>query len=157
MNNLVLRKAEIDDILDIQKLSQELFEYEYHELDNKIINMEWSLSKDGEDNFKNLIEDHFVYVAEYNDNIVGYVCGKILKKQSWLNVQFSELINLYVKKDYRNNDIGKKLVSEFKNFCKENDIHHIKLCTLSSNINAIEFYKLNGFKSYDNILVYNDN
>jgi ribosomal protein S18 acetylase RimI-like enzyme len=111
------------------------------------------MSKDGENNFRNLILNNFVYVAEHDEKLVGYICGYICKKEPWYNVQFAELLNLYVEEKYRCIRIGTTLLNEFKNYCKSNNVTCMKLNTLYSNKNAINFYMHNGFNNYTNTYI----
>lgn len=157
MDKIEIRKATINDLRNIQLLSQALIEYEYKNLNNYIINLDWSISAEGEENFKNLIQNNFVYIAECEGKIVGYVCGKIYKKLAWHTVQLAELINLYVLDEYRRKGIGTKLINEFKKYCSENNIKNIEVSTLSNNFDSMNFYKLNGFDNYTSLLIYREN
>lgn len=148
MDGVIIRSAKIDDIGKIQLLSQKLFEYEYAKLGNRISNLNWSMSIDGKNNFRYLIQNGIVYVSEYNNTIIGYVCGEICKRQPWQIVQFAELINLYVLDEYRGKGIATGLINQFKKACKNSNIRYIKLSMLSSNISAANCYIRNGFSEY---------
>ena len=50
---------------------------------------------------------------------------------------------------YRKFGIGTKLINEFKKICNNNSIQEIKVTASYKNINAIEFYKKNGFNEFE--------
>ena len=56
--------------------------------------------------------------------------------------------NLYVKKNYRNNGIGKKLLNISLKWLKENKVKYISLEIHLENKNALKFYRNLGFKDY---------
>ena len=56
--------------------------------------------------------------------------------------------NLYVKKNYRNRGIGKKLLHTSLKWLKENNIKYISLEIHLDNKKALKFYRDLGFKDY---------
>lgn len=154
MEDLIIRKATLQDLKVVQCLSQELIEYEYYEFDNKFLNLEWSMSIDAKNSFTNLIKNQLVYVAEYNKEVIGYISGQILKKLPWHSVQFAQLLNLYIKKDYRNKGIGTQLINKFIYCCNKNNINNIEVCALCKNLDAIKFYISKGCNLYTCKLIY---
>jgi len=56
--------------------------------------------------------------------------------------------NLYVKKKYRNNRIGKKLLDISLKWLKENNVKYISLEIHLENEKALKFYRDLGFKDY---------
>lgn len=144
MDNIIIRKAKIEDLKDVQVLRDILFKYEIEKLDNHITDVTWTFSKDGEEDLIYFINEQILYVAEINNKIVGYICGEMLPKKEWNLFQIAEIINLCVKEEYRNMKIGTLLINKFKEVCKEKNIKHISVATLSNN-DAIKFYNKNGF------------
>ena len=55
MENLIIRSATIDDLLNIQKLNKILFELEYNNFDSAL-DTSWPMSNEGEEYFKNAIK-----------------------------------------------------------------------------------------------------
>lgn len=156
--NIVIRNATLKDINDIQALSQKLIEYEYNLCKNKyMVNLNWSYSDDGYKTFKMLIEKHYVYVAEHNNKIIGYMAGRIISKSSCDTFDVMKLDNLYIEELYRNYGIGTSFLNIFKEICLNNKIDFIKLDTLSDNEKTIKFYKKNGLYNYNTIMMCNLN
>ena len=50
---------------------------------------------------------------------------------------------------YRGFGIGKMLIDNFKNYCKDNGIMNLKVVASAKNTKAIKFYKNNGFNDFD--------
>ena len=155
---IVIRKAILKDINDIQTLSQKLIEYENSICKNQyMVNLNWSYSDDGYQTFKMLIEQHYVYVAEYNHKIIGYMAGRIINKTDCDTFNIMKLDNLYVEEIYRNYGIGTTFLNVFKEICLDNKISFIKLDTISDNDKAIKFYQKNGLYDYNTIMMCNLN
>jgi len=75
MENVIIRKGNISDLDDIQKLSQGLFEFEvgWH----KTYVKEWPYSEGGIQFFSKRLkeEDGVIFIAKVDNKIVGYLCG----------------------------------------------------------------------------------
>ena len=156
MDSIVIRKANIDDLYEIQKLNSELFKLEYNNFDSTII-VNWPLSKEGKEYFEDAINNHVVLVACLNKQIVGYLAGTLNSQYSYnINTQ-AELDNMCVSTENRKLGIGRKLFEEFKRICKENGISEIKVIASYKNTNAINFYKSNGFEEAELTLKLNIN
>ena len=149
MNKLNIRKATINDLEELQNLRNKHFEYEIQELDNYIIDKEWPLSESSKKDFEYFINEQIIFIAEIASEKVGYICGEILPKDDWNLVQIASLTNLFIKKEYRNNGIGTKLIENFKSECRNRRIRNIKVTTLANNAEAIKFYQKNGFAVFD--------
>lgn len=145
MNNINIRKANIHDLKSIQKLNSELFKLEHENYDPYLI-IEWPLKESGTKYFTDMINKKIIFVAEKSNNIIGYLAGTIDIKISYISKKTAELNNMYVLNNYRNLGIGKMLISEFKKICKEKKVTRIIVTASSENINAINFYRKQGFK-----------
>lgn len=145
MYNIVIRKANINDLYDVQKLNNELFKIECENYDNSLIE-NWPLSREGAEYFSDEIINNIVLVACVNEQIVGYLAGTLNSQYSYNNNIQAELDNMCILKNYRNIGIGRRLFEEFKIICKENKVDEIKVIASYENIDAIEFYKRNNFK-----------
>ena len=148
MNDVLIRKATIDDLNKIQNLNNELFKLEKENYDSTLV-LNWPLTEEGKNYFKNLIINDYVVVALIDNEIVGYLAGTINGKGSYEEIQYGEINNMLVNSNYRGYGIGKKLIDSFKSHCKENNIFHLKVTASFKNTNAIEFYKKNGFEEFD--------
>lgn len=152
--NISIRKATLEDLHAIQILNNNLFELEKDNYDSTIVR-NWPLSIDGENYFKDLIENNYVVLAIVNESIVGYLAGSINEKGSYEEIQYGEINNMFINDKYRGYGIGKKLVNSFKIYCKDNGVLNLRVVASFKNENAIEFYKKNGFKEFDITLTTN--
>ena len=148
MNNVIIRKATLEDLSTIQELNNFLFKLEKEKYDPTLVN-DWPLSEEGKEYFLDLINNHYVIVALLDNNIVGYLAGSIEEKCSYVEVQYGEINNMLVKDEYRGYGIGKSLIDNFKEYCRTKDILNIKVVSSYKNKNAIEFYRKNGFEEFD--------
>ena len=82
------------------------------------------------------------------EEIIGYMTCWINKKQDWDIYITLEIGNIYVKKEYRNNGIGSKLIEKAKNICRENEIKFMEIKVLYDNESAKRFYKKHNLKEY---------
>ena len=67
-------------------------------------------------------------------------------------------MNIVVRKNYRRNGVGQKLLDELINLAKETNLNNLSLEVNSKNVPAIKLYEKNGFiqigirkKYYNNI------
>lgn len=148
MNNVIIRRATIEDLKTIQTLNNNLFELEKENYDSTLVK-DWPLSEEGKEYFSDLINNHYVIVAILDNVIVGYLAGSIEEKGSYVEAQYGEINNMLVSDEYRGYGIGKSLINSFKEYCKSNNISNIKVVASYKNKNAIEFYRKNGFEEFD--------
>ena len=148
MENVIIKKATIKNLEDIVNLNNELFKLEKDNYDETLVE-NWPLTKEGNEYFKDLILNNFVIVANMNEKIIGYLAGSINEKGSYEEIQYGEINNMFIEEKYRKYGIGKKLINEFKNYCKENNIYNIKVEASYKNKSAIEFYHKNGFSDFN--------
>ena len=148
MNNIIIKKATIDNLYDIQILNNQLFKLEKENYDSTLVN-DWPLTDIGKNYFKDLITNHYVLVAFIDNDIVGYLAGGINDKGAYEEIQYGEIYNMFIKDNCRGLGIGKKLISQFKDYCKQNKINNLKVTASSKNKNAIDFYHKNGFDDFD--------
>jgi ribosomal protein S18 acetylase RimI-like enzyme len=148
--NIIMRKANFDDLPKIQELNNKLFELEYKFFD-KSLNVGWTYEKAGLDYFKEMIEKEFVVLAVIENEIVGYLAGSICSV-SYTKAKLAELDNMFILEEYRKYGIGTMLVNEFKKYCLEKGLNAINVTASSKNKNAIAFYMKNGFEELEIIL-----
>jgi len=152
MEKVTIRKATLQELEIIQNLNNELFKLEKENFDSTLVNG-WPLTKDGKMYFEDLINNYYVIVAILNDEIVGYLAGTINEKGSYEEIQYGEINNMLIKENCRGYGIGKLLVDNFKNYCKKNKINNLKVEASIKNINAINFYRKNGFEDFNITLI----
>ncbi len=156
MSELFIRKATVQDVSIIQDLNNELFNLERDNYDSTL-QKDWPLTEEGKNYFLELIENHYVVLAVYENEIVGYLAGTINEKGTYEKIQYGEINNMFIKNKYRGNGIGKVLINHFKDYCKEFNVYDLKVMASCKNINAIEFYKTCGFSEFDITLTANFN
>lgn len=148
MSNISIRNANLEDITIIQSLNNELFKLEKENYDPTLVN-NWPLTEEGKIYFENLIKNHYVIVATLDDEIVAYLAGTINEKGTYEEIQYGEINNMLVNEKCRGLGIGKRLIDNFKKHCKESGIDNIKVEASAKNLNAINFYKKNGFEYFN--------
>lgn len=148
MNKVEIRQATINDLSTIQKLNNDLFKLEKENYDPTLV-IDWPLSADGKEYFEDLIQNHYVIVATLNNSVVAYLAGTINEKGSYEEIAYGEINNMLVTEQCRGLGIGKQLIDRFKAYCKQNNINNLKVEASAKNIDAINFYKKNGFGEFN--------
>ena len=87
-----------------------------------------------------LSENSIYFCVKNNDEIVGFAGIKIILDEA-------DIMNIVIKKSFRNLGIGSMLLKFLVNKAKELNIHHINLEVNSSNLIAIHLYEKFGFKN----------
>ena len=144
MNDIVIRKAILDDLETIQQLNYELFVLESNNFDDTLI-VDWSLSDDGRQYFISSINNDITLVAVVNNKIVGYIIGSLDTEGAYNNIKQAELNNMYVLEEYRSIGVGGRLFDELKKLFIENGMQEVKVVADCKNVKAVNFYKKNGF------------
>lgn len=149
MSNPIIRKADINDLKEVQNLNLSLFKshIEY----DKQLDLNWPFSNEGTEYFSERIssEDGCVLVAEIQDEIVGYLCGGIREPETYRKIdKAAELENMFINPNHRSKKVGSKLISEFLNWCKSQKVQKVKVEASAQNHLAINFYKKNNFNDY---------
>ena len=87
-----------------------------------------------------LKSDNSIYFIAKNDNdeIIGFVGIKVVLNDA-------DLMNIVVKKDFRNTGIASLLLKYILNYCNNNSINSIILEVSEENIHAIKLYEKFGF------------
>ena len=146
--DVIIRRADISNLKDIQELNNKLFELEYKEFDPSL-KVGWPYEKEGTEYFSDMLNNEVVFIAEVNNKIVGYLAGSINVEQSYNTRTLAELDNMYILEEYRKYGIGSKLVNELKFYCRSLGIQELKVTASYKNVNAINFYRKNGFEDFD--------
>lgn len=126
---ITIRKANIEDLQQIQNLNKLLFELEFENYDST--------------------ENGITLVAIIDGEIAVYLIGSLNTQNTYNKYKQAELDNMCILEEYRKLGIGSRLFEEFKTICKENDIKELKVVASYKNTNAINFYKKNGFEEAD--------
>ncbi len=147
MENIIIKRATLDNLIDIQNLNNKLFELEKSFDDILIEN--WPLTNEGKKYFSDLIVNNYVVIAIIDKNIVGYLAGSINEKGCYEEVQYGEINNMYIDSNYRLYGIGRKLFESFRQYCLDNNITNLQVTASAKNKDAINFYKKIGFKDFN--------
>ena len=126
MQNLIIRKMNLDDIDDILSV-EELCYGEHH----------WSYES---------------FVSELNNQISSYKCAVIDNKcigymGIWKIIEEAHVTNLSVHPEYQNKKIAHRLLLNSIDECYKDKVKYITLEVRASNIKAIHLYEKFGFKS----------
>ena len=126
MQNLIIRKMNLDDIDDILSV-EELCYVEHH----------WSYES---------------FVSELNNQISSYKCAVIDNKcigymGIWKIIEEAHVTNLSVHPEYQNKKIAHRLLLNSIDECYKDKVKYITLEVRASNIKAIHLYEKFGFKS----------
>ena len=151
-----IRKAKKEDMKAVQDLRFLLSKYE-KDIGLNIAVPEWGYTEVGERDFKYFLDEQFIFVAEEDEKIVGFITGEILHKEEWYTVQLGTINNLYVLEDYRHKGIGKQLMQTMMNSFREKGIETFELYAFSNNVDALKFYEKLGFKKYNVQMLYQKN
>ena len=105
------------------------------------------------DFYQNYILDDtkFLYLAEDNKKIIGYIYG-YLKKDDTNKNKTAYLDALFIDNDYREKGIANNLIKAFKKWAKENKCSNIEVNVCSNNIKAKNLYLKNNFQSFKETL-----
>lgn len=148
MTDIIIKKATIENLNEIQELNNQLFELEYNNFDSSL-KVGWPFEKEGIEYFSDMLNNQVVFIALVDNSVVGYLAGSINVELSYVTKSLAELDNMFILENYRKYGIGTKLVNEFKKYCLNIGIQEIKVTASTRNNNAIKFYKNNGFEDFE--------
>ncbi|UBM58324.1 GNAT family N-acetyltransferase [Marinilongibacter aquaticus] len=103
-----------------------------------------------EDPFKaNFLEnlesnDWLMYIVQWADQSVGF-CSLHFKRSLHHAAEIAELEELIINSNQRSLGIGKKVIDELIEICKQRNVHQLELSTNKTRERAKQFYLLNGF------------
>ena len=148
---MIIRKAITDDLEIIQSFQKKLSEYESQFTDE--FNSSWSSSSKGKKFFEKTIKgrNSFGLIAEEDNKLIGYLVVTIRKSALRRRNKLALLDFLFVDDKYRDKGIGTMLLQEATRILKERKIPRFQLYVLKANVDAIDFYKKNGFTEFISI------
>lgn len=129
---LVIQNGVLDELPEIQNLFSEtitiICENDYHQ--NQL--EAWKSSVENTEGWKNMIQNQYFIVAEFENKIVGFAS---LDKGNYIDT-------LFVHKDFQRMGIGQRLYIEL-----ENEAKRLNTFTVTSNVSktAKAFFESNGF------------
>ena len=149
-----IRAASAEDIKSIVYLWKELSVL-HAQLDES-----FELSSDADSHYSSFLptilesqkkNEAFLFVAEVKDTkkIVGYILGVISKTPPVFKTkEFGSIYDICVSEEFREQNIGRQLVSKVKKWCKNQEIKRLEMSAASTNPTAIAFWETMGFTTY---------
>ena len=141
---MIIRKANIEDIDEINKL--------YYELDTDAINMQPEHFQRGSRSFEYLSElinddkSDFILAVE-DEKVIGF---SLLSERVAANIsllvpcKYAYIQDFVVTEKYRNKGFGTVLMEESKKWAKDRHLDYLRLSVLPENKDARRFYKRHG-------------
>lgn len=98
--------------------------------------------------------DSYFFVAEINDEIIGFICGKVHISDGLAIIpkgeNYLEIENLYVAPEFRKRGVGGKLVDELLIKAREVEVSYALLYSATKDIHGIlKFYERHNFQSWN--------
>ncbi len=148
MNTLSIRKTTAEDIPKIMALVEEL---NISDLPfNEQVDVKWGETDEGKKYYTEKIDatKGICFIAEIENEPLGFIMGEI-EDNSYRTIKVVFVVNLYVKEDFRNQGIGKKLVDVFIDWGKKIGAQKVSVTAYTPNKKAIQFYEREGFQPFN--------
>ncbi len=83
----------------------------------------WAFSDEAKAKYLNAIQNRYVSIAEIDGQPVGFLIGSIIAPTSndARQIKQANLQNIYVDENMRKADVGKKLIDDFRRYCKKRE------------------------------------
>ena len=152
MMNIDIREATINDIEQLQKIGRQTFSETF-----SAVNTEENMAKYLEEGFSdeklgaelNNPESVF-YLAEFNNNVIGYLKLNLGQSQTELKDKKAvEIERIYVLKEFHGKNIGQLLYDKAIQVATHKKAEYVWLGVWEENTRAINFYRKNGFVEFD--------
>jgi len=152
MSQLILKKANTDDLIALQKISIETFSSTYSNLNTKA-NMQLYVSESLSEMqlMAELVSSKTSFYLAYRENyLIGYFKLNFPEKdlQPFGNISM-EVERIYLEEKYQGKGYGKKLFESIIEIARSEKMNRIWLGVWSKNTNALEFYRKLGFVKFD--------
>ena len=152
MENIKIRKVNLNDIEQLQTLSKQTF-FETFSAANTADNMEKYLDEGfGTEKLIAELNDPATefYFAELGENIIGYLKLNTNQAQTELRHENAlEIERIYVLKEFYGKKVGQVLLKKAIDVAREKKVGFVWLGVWDQNHRAIAFYKKNGFVAFD--------
>ena len=140
-----IRKASVADIEGLVASSTGLFREDGATRDH-LRNPEWPKFNAANYENGNLTNpDMFVLVAEYDGAVVGHLTGAFYPASPMWIAPRGHLISMHVMPQWRGQNVGGRLVEQFKAWAKEKGAVQLRVTAYTANEGAIRFYQRQGF------------
>ena len=150
-----IRPAGQKDLSEIQRLNQQIFDYEIAQCAPPGWNANHPYEKEGIEYFTKAIENDDGYagfVYEKDDQIVAYVILRQIPDKELPHRNDIKLIQLHtfcVTNDYRGQGIGQEMVAFAKEWAQEKGATHLKVVAMAGNALARSVYQKCGFEEFE--------
>lgn len=146
--NFIIKKCNYEEALSANKLLTKLIldEKQYDENINEKCTVR-SLYENFYDN-----EDICLYVAKYENEIIGYIYGYIQNNGDTVKNTVCTLDALYVLEECRNKGVATELVNSFIKWCENNNAYYVELKVCNLNKEAMQLYEKFDFLSKKTIM-----
>jgi len=149
---VVVRKIDLEDLSQLQKIGKTTFAETFAEHNTKE-----DLEKYLDESFSNeklsseLNNPHSsFYFAEIENNVVGYLKINFGASQTELkDNEALEIERIYVLQAFHGKKLGQALYEKANSIAKEMKVNYVWLGVWEKNNKAIQFYKKNGFVPFD--------
>ncbi|GEM53172.1 GNAT family N-acetyltransferase [Empedobacter brevis] len=152
MNNIVIRKATVEDCTALQRIGRQTFFETFSES-----NTEEDMAEYLENSFsiEKLIEElnnkySEFYFAISDEKVIGYLKLNFGISQTELKGNSSlEIERIYVLQKYHGKKVGQLLYEKAMQLAKDKQVDYVWLGVWEKNPRAIRFYQKNGFVEFD--------
>jgi ribosomal protein S18 acetylase RimI-like enzyme len=156
MSNITLKKISITDVAQLQKIGMTTFSETFREFNtpenlNKYLAESFSIEKLSSE-INNTSSEFYLALDDTKDdtNAIGYLKVNFGESQTELKDSKSfEIERIYVLKEYQGKDVGQLLYQKALAIAKQNNVEYLWLGVWENNVRAINFYKKNGFVTFD--------
>lgn len=147
---LKIRKVKPEDAMDWFILGNKVWRHAYHhifpeevfiEKENQVEEKVKTFSDKMQNNGKSI-----AYVAEYNGEIIGIMCGSINSSYKYFNSEYADLIALYIDPEFQGYGIGSSFKKTFEQWARENGATKYVIGVLKDNTKARKVYESWGGK-----------
>jgi GNAT superfamily N-acetyltransferase len=141
-----IRRAGAGDVPVFVDLSHALFQEDAGERDS-FVNLNWP-RQEGHAYYTKHIrsERSFVVLAERDGVGIGYLVGYVNEGSSFRPVRVAELESMYVRKGYRGQRVGRRLVEAFLEWVSQRGVERVSVTAYAANEGAVAFYQRLGFR-----------
>ncbi|OOM81071.1 protease synthase and sporulation negative regulatory protein PAI 1 [Clostridium puniceum] len=152
MENFLIKECSLEDVKKVKYISEKTF-YETFSNENTKEDMENYLEENFcyeqlESEIKNNASRF--YIVENNEKVVAYMKLNFDKAQTETRHDNTlEVQRIYILQEYKSKHIGKRLIQKAIEIGRNNNLNYIWLGVWENNINAIKFYKKQGFEKFD--------
>jgi ribosomal protein S18 acetylase RimI-like enzyme len=152
MINIVIKKATLNDIEQLQEIGRKTFVETFSELNTTENMNQYIKDSFSEEKINSELEDKNseIYFAVLENKIIGYLKLNFGLSQTELkDEKATEIERIYVLKEFHGKNIGQALFEQAIKIAQQQKSNYIWLGVWEENPRAISFYKKNNFKEFD--------